>query len=236
MKKIQTYHSQVVFSCLYNRQIAWLGDRQRRQDDGKKAPDKGAGTLQSKAAANAFKLAKEVVGGPGTMLARLKALRRENADDDLWSLLRSINPDSADLAAPDAGGSSGVARSAARCSRTTPGPPMPSPRRTGRSTARTCPRRSSWQAGSPSVSFTIRCSRFIISKLPASRAFPAPRPGPPTGWAAQSWRLARQGGAALFRGGREPVLHLLWRACAPGGSAEQRLRVPGSRRAFATRD
>ena len=71
------------------------------KDDGKKAPDKGAGTLQSKAAANAFKLAKEVVGGPGTMLARLKALRRENADDDLWSLLRSIDPDSADLAAPD---------------------------------------------------------------------------------------------------------------------------------------
>ena len=69
--------------------------------DGKKAPDKGAGTLQSKASANAFKLAKEVVGGPGTMLARLKALRRENADDDLWSLLRSIDPDSADLAAPD---------------------------------------------------------------------------------------------------------------------------------------
>jgi soluble lytic murein transglycosylase len=69
--------------------------------DGKKAPDKDAGTLQSKAAANAFKLAKEVVGGPGTLLARLKALRRENADDDLWSLLRSIDPDSADLAAPD---------------------------------------------------------------------------------------------------------------------------------------
>jgi soluble lytic murein transglycosylase len=67
----------------------------------KKAPDKGAGTLQSKAAAKAFKLTKEVVGGPGTLLARLKGLRRENADDDLWSLLRSINPDSADLAAPD---------------------------------------------------------------------------------------------------------------------------------------
>ena len=71
------------------------------KDDGKKTPDKGAGTLQSKAAANAFKLAKEVVGGPGTMLARLKALRRENADDDLWSLLRSIDPNAADLAAPD---------------------------------------------------------------------------------------------------------------------------------------
>ena len=71
------------------------------KDDGKKAPDKGAGTLQSKAAANAFKLAKEVVGGPGTMLARLKALRRENADDDLWSLLRSLDPNAADLAAPD---------------------------------------------------------------------------------------------------------------------------------------
>ncbi len=69
--------------------------------DEKKATEKAAGTLQSKAAANAFKLAKEVVGGPGTMLARLKALRRENADDDLWSLLRSLNPNAADLADPD---------------------------------------------------------------------------------------------------------------------------------------
>jgi soluble lytic murein transglycosylase len=58
-------------------------------------------TLQSKAAENAFNLSKESVGGPATLLARLKALRREGADDDLWSLLRSLNPDAADLADPE---------------------------------------------------------------------------------------------------------------------------------------
>ena len=58
-------------------------------------------TLQSKAAENAFRLSKESVGGPATLLARLKALRREGADDDLWSLLRSLNPDTADLADPE---------------------------------------------------------------------------------------------------------------------------------------
>ena len=68
--------------------------------DAEEGTDKGAGTLQSKAAANAFKLAKEVIGGPGTLLSRLKALRRENADDDLWSLLRSLDPNAADLADP----------------------------------------------------------------------------------------------------------------------------------------
>ena len=61
----------------------------------------GKKTLQSKAAENAFKLAKERAGGPATLLARLKSLRREGADDDLWSLLRSLNPDSADLADPE---------------------------------------------------------------------------------------------------------------------------------------
>ncbi len=60
-----------------------------------------ASTKQAKAAANAFKLSKEVKGGPGTLLSRLKALRRENADDDLWSLLRSLDPNAADLADPD---------------------------------------------------------------------------------------------------------------------------------------
>jgi soluble lytic murein transglycosylase len=68
---------------------------------GKKAEDKDPGTKQAKAAANAFKLAREVKGGPGTLLSRLKALRRENADDDLWSLLRSLDPNNADLADPD---------------------------------------------------------------------------------------------------------------------------------------
>ncbi len=57
--------------------------------------------LQSKAAENAFKLTKESTGGPATLLARLKSLRREGADDDVWSLLRSINPDRADLADPE---------------------------------------------------------------------------------------------------------------------------------------
>ena len=36
-----------------------------------------------------------------TLLARLKSLRREETDDDLWSLLRSLNPNSADLADPE---------------------------------------------------------------------------------------------------------------------------------------
>ncbi len=58
-------------------------------------------TLQSKAAENAFKLAKERLGGPATLLSRLKSLRREGADDDVWSLLRSIDPNTADLADPD---------------------------------------------------------------------------------------------------------------------------------------
>ncbi len=61
----------------------------------------GKKTLQSKAAENAFKLTKESTGGPATLLARLKSLRREGADDDVWSLLRSINPDTADLADPE---------------------------------------------------------------------------------------------------------------------------------------
>ncbi len=68
-----------------------------KEDDGKPA----AGTRQAKAAENAFKLSTEQARGPGSLLARLKALRREKADDDLWSLLRSIGPDKADLADPN---------------------------------------------------------------------------------------------------------------------------------------
>ena len=70
-------------------------DRAGKEDKpGKKA-------LQSKASENAFRLAKESAGGPATLLARLKSLRRQGADDDVWSLLRSINPDTADLADPE---------------------------------------------------------------------------------------------------------------------------------------
>ena len=58
-------------------------------------------SLQAKAAEGAFKLTKERSGGPATLLARAKTLRREKADDDLWSLLRSIDPNTADLADPD---------------------------------------------------------------------------------------------------------------------------------------
>ncbi len=74
-----------------------------KDDDKKKPADKESkpGTRQAKAAENAFKLSKADAGGPGTLLSRLKALRREAADDDLWSLLRSIGPDSADLADPE---------------------------------------------------------------------------------------------------------------------------------------
>jgi soluble lytic murein transglycosylase len=63
--------------------------------------DKAKKTTQAKAAENAFKLAKETAGGPATLLARLKALRREGADDDLWSLLRSLKVEKADLADPE---------------------------------------------------------------------------------------------------------------------------------------
>ncbi len=72
--------------------------------DAKKADakeEKSKKTLQAKASEDAFKLAKETAGGPATLLARLKALRREGADDDVWSLLLSLNPDNADLADPE---------------------------------------------------------------------------------------------------------------------------------------
>jgi len=70
-------------------------DKADKGDEAKKPA-----TAQAKAAANAFHLAKERTGGPGTLLARLKALRREKADDDVWSLLRSIGPSKGDLADP----------------------------------------------------------------------------------------------------------------------------------------
>ena len=68
---------------------------------GDKDAEEKKSTRQEKAAANAFKLSKEVKGGPGTLLSRLKALRHEDASDDLWSLLRSLDPNAADLADPD---------------------------------------------------------------------------------------------------------------------------------------
>ncbi len=70
-------------------------DKDKKDEDAKKPA-----TAQAKAAAHAFNLAKERTGGPGTLLARLKALRRENADEDVWSLLRSIGPSQGDLADP----------------------------------------------------------------------------------------------------------------------------------------
>ncbi len=73
------------------------GNKKPADNEGKAA----ANTRQAKAAENAFKLAKATAGGPGTLLSRLRGLRREGADDDLWSLLRSISPGMADLADPD---------------------------------------------------------------------------------------------------------------------------------------
>jgi soluble lytic murein transglycosylase len=67
----------------------------------KKEEEKTPKTAQEKAAENAFGLSKERAGGPATLLARLKALRREGDSHDLWALLRSIDPASADLADPE---------------------------------------------------------------------------------------------------------------------------------------
>jgi soluble lytic murein transglycosylase len=76
--------------------------------DGKKNGDKdeeegkpASKNLQAEAAADALTLTKERSAGPATLLARLKALRRKDSDNELWSLLRSISPDDADLADPD---------------------------------------------------------------------------------------------------------------------------------------
>ncbi len=63
--------------------------------------DKPVKTLQAKAAEKAFALAKERTPGSASLLSKLKELRREGADDDVWSLLRSIDPNTADLADPD---------------------------------------------------------------------------------------------------------------------------------------
>jgi soluble lytic murein transglycosylase len=69
-----------------------------KDEDGGK--DKPAKTLQTKAAENAFNLAKKSIGSPGTLLSRLKALRQEGEDDRLWALMRSIAPDSGDASDP----------------------------------------------------------------------------------------------------------------------------------------
>jgi soluble lytic murein transglycosylase len=82
-------------------------DSAKSQGKGEKASDKTKEdkppqkTLQAKIALGAFKLSKERAGGSATLLARLKTLRRESADDDVWSLLRSVEADTADLADPD---------------------------------------------------------------------------------------------------------------------------------------
>jgi soluble lytic murein transglycosylase len=56
---------------------------------------------QAKAAEDAFRLVKERSVGPGTLLVRLRRLRREDSDNELWSLLRSVAPSKADYADPD---------------------------------------------------------------------------------------------------------------------------------------
>lgn len=58
-------------------------------------------TAQSKAAANAFKLTKAVNANPASLLAKLKALRKNGEDDRLRSILRSLNPAEADLIDPE---------------------------------------------------------------------------------------------------------------------------------------
>jgi soluble lytic murein transglycosylase len=73
-------------------------DAQAGKTDGEKPADK---TKQAKAAENAINLTKRLTAGPATLLAKFKALRRQGEDNELWSLLRSTNPDSADLADPD---------------------------------------------------------------------------------------------------------------------------------------
>ncbi len=75
--------------------------KEEKPKEEKPKEDKSKPSSQAKAAENAFKLAKEASGGSITLLARLKALRREGADDDVWSLLRSLSPDAADLANPE---------------------------------------------------------------------------------------------------------------------------------------
>ena len=87
---------------------ASAGDVEKGKVNASAKPEAGAGKddklgkgLQAKAAENAFNLAKERTGGPGTLLARLKSLRRQGADEDVWSLLRSLSTDKADLADPE---------------------------------------------------------------------------------------------------------------------------------------
>ena len=204
------------------------------KDDGKKAPDKGAGTLQSKAAANAFKLAKEVLADPGPCLpGSRRCAARTRTTICGRSCVRST-PMPPIWPPRMFGGSSGVARSAARCSRTTPGPPMPIAKAHGPLEGENLSE-AEFTAGWIALRF-VHDPLLAVHHFEASRvAGFSPRRGQGRLLAgpreAGGWRV--QGGAALFRGGREPVLYLLWRACAPGGSAGQRLRVPGSRGAVA---
>ncbi len=83
------------------RKAAASKHKQKRARSAKKAEDKKPQTRQAKAAAKALTLSKQVKGGPATLLRRLKRLRRKKADEEVWSLLRSLNPDTADLADPD---------------------------------------------------------------------------------------------------------------------------------------
>jgi soluble lytic murein transglycosylase len=71
----------------------------KAKEQGASAP--AAKTLQAEAAEDALALTKERQAGPATLLVRLKALRRKDSDNELWSILRSISPDRADLADPE---------------------------------------------------------------------------------------------------------------------------------------
>ncbi len=56
---------------------------------------------RSKAAEDALKLSKEVQANPSALLKKLKSLRRQDDDNALWAILRSVKPNSADLSDPD---------------------------------------------------------------------------------------------------------------------------------------
>ena len=58
-------------------------------------------TAQTKAAEDAVKLSKEVQANPSALLAKLKSLRQQGEDGELWSILRSVKPAGADFADPE---------------------------------------------------------------------------------------------------------------------------------------
>jgi soluble lytic murein transglycosylase len=66
-----------------------------------KTENAGKDTAQAKAAEDALKLSREIKASPAALLAKLKSLRRKDEDNLLWSILRSVNPDTADLADPE---------------------------------------------------------------------------------------------------------------------------------------